>query len=314
MTGKNKIGIVGSGLIGRSWAMLFASAGYNVVIYDKDPKVSESVLAKIQEQLKKLEKDGLLRGNLLAVEQFKLISTTMDLSECVKGAIHVQESVPENEDLKKSVFKLLDDLASDSVVLCSSTSCIIPSSFSENMKHKSQVIVAHPFNPPYYVPAVEVVPAPWTNTEVVSKTISLMKEIGQKPVLCKKEIYGFAANRLQYAVINECWRLVKDGIMSVEDVDAVMSEGLGMRYAFLGAFETCHLNANGMLDYCDRYAKGIFNVSETFGPVPKLESKEAENIHKQLCEKIPLEKLEERRQWRDDRLAYLAKLKKTISD
>lgn len=72
-----------------------------------------------------------------------------------------------------------------------------------------------------------------------------MKEIGQKPVVVKKEVYGFAINRMQYAIINECWRLVQDGVMSVEDVDAVMSEGLGMRYAFLGVFETCHLNANG---------------------------------------------------------------------
>lgn len=95
------------------------------------------------------------------------------------------------------------------------------------------------------MPAVELVPSPWTDSGIVSKTIAILKEIGQKPVVCKKEIYGFALSRMQQAIINECWRLIQDDVMSVEDVDAVMSEGLGMRYAFLGVFETCHLNADG---------------------------------------------------------------------
>ncbi|XP_054718525.1 lambda-crystallin-like [Uloborus diversus] len=312
MSGKSKIGIVGSGLVGKSWAMLFASAGYKVSIYDNDPKVSEAVIRNIEEQLKKLEGSGLLRGSLSASQQLQLITVTSNLADCVKGAFHVQESVPENVDIKKKVFLELDELADDSVVLCSSTSCIVPSTFSEKLKHRSQVVVAHPANPPYYVPIVEMVPSPWTKPEVVSKTTALMKEIGQKPVVCKKEIYGFAINRMQYAIINECWRLVQDGVMSVEDVDAVMSEGLGMRYAFLGVFETCHLNADGMLDYCRRYAKGIFNVSETFGPAPQMKGPTAENIHKELCEMVPLQQLNDRRKWRDERLACLAKLKKSM--
>ncbi|KFM79276.1 Lambda-crystallin-like protein, partial [Stegodyphus mimosarum] len=313
MAGKAKIGIVGSGLIGRSWAMLFASAGYNVVIYDKDPKISSDALVDIEDQLNKLENSSLLRGELSAAQQLKLISKTNNLADVVKGAIHVQESVPEDIHLKKEVFQKLDELVTDNIPLCSSSSCITPSTFSENMKHRSQVLVAHPANPPYYVPIVEVVPSSWTDPEMVSKTVKLMKEIGQKPVVCKKEIYGFAINRMQYAIINECWRLVQDGVMSVEDVDAVMSEGLGMRYAFLGVFETCHLNADGMLDYCSRYADGIYNVSETFGPVPHMEGEMAEEINRQLCEKVPLNCLEMKRKWRDERLACLAKLKRSMS-
>lgn len=94
---------------------------------------------------------------------------------------------------------------------------------------------------------MEIVPAPWTDPEITQRTVSLMKDIGQKPVVVKKEMYGFAANRLQYAILNECWRLVKDDVLSVEDIDLVMSEGLGMRYAFMGALEVYHLNANGIL-------------------------------------------------------------------
>jgi len=314
MADKGKIAIVGSGLIGHSWAMLFASAGYKVTIYDKDKNASLEALKTIEEELKQLETSGLLRGHLTAKEQLNLISQTEKLEDCIKDAFFVQESVPENIELKKIIFQKLDQLATDEMILSSSTSCITPSKFSENLKHRSQVLVAHPANPPYYVPIVEIVPSPATSPEVVSRTVELMKEIGQKPVVCKKEIYGFAINRMQYAIINECWRLVKEGVMSVEDVDAVMSEGLGMRYAFLGVFETCHLNADGMRDYCSRYAKGIFNVSETFGPVPKMEGEVAEEINRQLCEKVPLHSLDVRRKWRDERLACLAKLKKSIKE
>lgn len=95
---------------------------------------------------------------------------------------------------------------------------------------------------------------------MVTRTVELMKEIGQKPVIVQKEIYGFAINRMQYAIINECWRLVQDGVMSVEDIDTVMSEGLGMRYAFLGVFETTHLNADGKKLYLmDIYASNVYS-------------------------------------------------------
>nr|XP_015924932.1 lambda-crystallin homolog isoform X2 [Parasteatoda tepidariorum] len=313
MASKGKIAVVGSGLIGHSWAMLFASAGYNVTIYDRDSNVSLAALKTIEKELRELEANQLLRGNLSAEEQLKCITRTESLEDCVKNSFFVQESVPENEELKKIVFQKLDQLATDDVILCSSTSCITPSKLSENMKHKTQVIVAHPCNPPYYVPVVEIIPTSVTKPEVLSKTVDLMKEIGQKPVVCKKEIYGAAINRMQYAIINECWRLVQDGVMSVEDVDAVMSEGLGMRYAFLGTFETCHLNANGMIDYCERSPRGIYNVSETFGPVPKMEGKFVEEIHQQLCEKISIHSLDAWRKWRNVRLAHIAKLKEILS-
>lgn len=122
------------------------------------------------------------------------------------------------------------------------------------------MIVSHPVNPPYYVPLVEIVPSPWTKPEIAIQTRKLMEEIGQKPVSLSREIEGFALNRVQYAILNEVWRLVADGILDVKDIDSVMSDGLGMRYAFLGAFETAHLNAEGMASYCDRYSKSIYAV------------------------------------------------------
>lgn len=119
------------------------------------------------------------------------------------------------------------------------------------------------------MPLVEIVPAPWTNPEVVQKTRAIMDEIGQKPVTLSREIEGFALNRIQYAILNETWRLVEAGILNVKDIDSVMSDGLGMRYAFLGPLETAHLNAEGMENYFERYSKTIHAVSETMGPTPK---------------------------------------------
>jgi len=315
MASKNeKIGIVGSGLIGRNWAMLFASAGYNVYIYDIDNNQITSALKDIEEQLKMLEAKELLRGELSASQQFSLIKGTQSLEEAIKGTTLVQECVPERMNLKRNVYQDVDKLMDEGTILSSSTSTFLPSRLSDGLKHKNHFIVSHPVNPPYYVPLVEVVPAPWTEEEVVVKTRDIMKEIGQVPVCLNREIEGFALNRIQYSILNEAWRLVADGILNVTDIDNVMSEGLGMRYAFLGPLETAHLNAEGMESYCDRYSQTIYDVSVTSGPVPKFEGPLVKEINEQLCAKVPIEKLPERRAWRDACLTKLSTLKKEMNN
>lgn len=213
---KGKVAIVGSGLIGRSWSMLFASVGYEVQIYDVVPENVKSALSLLETDIKRLEADGLLRGSLDAEQQLKLISGVDSLAACLKSAIHCQECVFEDLDLKEKVFQELDQVADDKVVLSSSTSCFLPSLFTDGLKHKSQCIVAHPVNPPYYVPLVELIPAPWTDADVVQRTRSIMLEIGQKPVTLKKEAPGFSLNRIQYAILNEAAAQIKEGIISVE--------------------------------------------------------------------------------------------------
>lgn len=196
-----KIGILGSGLIGGSWAMIFASVGYHVQIYDISAPQIDCALKHIESDLKRLERDNLLRGTLTAEQQIKCISGTTDIVELVKNCIYIQECVPENFDLKRKLFTQLDELMDDKTILASSTSTFVPSILSDNLKRRSQFIVVHPTNPPYYVPLVEIVPAPWTDAEVGKKTKEIMLEIGQKPVLLNREIEGFALNRIQYVLI-----------------------------------------------------------------------------------------------------------------
>ncbi|KAJ6662315.1 hypothetical protein lerEdw1_012479 [Lerista edwardsae] len=234
------------GIIGCSWAMVFASGGFQVKLYDIVEEQTTKALEKIDKQLKELEKTGMLKGSLKADQQLALISTSTDLKAAVEGAVYIQECTPENLELKKKIFGQLDNIASNDIIISSSTSTLLPTKLFTGLKHVKQCIVAHPVNPPYFVPLVELVPHPQTDPSTVDKTYALMKKIGQCPVKLLREIDGFALNRLQYAIISEAWRLVGDGVISPNDLDLVMSEGLGMRYAFMGPLETMHLNAEGI--------------------------------------------------------------------
>ncbi|XP_053871453.1 lambda-crystallin homolog isoform X1 [Malaclemys terrapin pileata] len=313
-TQAGQVVVIGSGLIGRSWAMVFAGGGFRVKLYDIVQQQITSALEYISKEMKDLEKSGMLKGTLNAEKQFSLISGCTDLKTAVDGAMFIQECTPEKLELKKKIFGQLDLIVSNDVILSSSTSTLLPTKLFTGLKHVKQCIVAHPVNPPYYVPLVELVPHPETEPSTVDKTHALMKKIGQSPVKLTKEIDGFVLNRLQYAVISEAWRLVGEGVISPADLDLVMSDGLGMRYAFIGPLETMHLNAEGMTNYCERYREGMIHVLKTFGPVPDFSGEIEQQISQAMSEKTPAdpEHLNARRAWRDECLTGLAKLKKQM--
>ena len=171
-------------------------------------------------------------------------------------------------------------------------------------------MVSHPLNPPYYIPLVEIVPAPWTSKSAVEFTRNLMLEIKQKPVTLTREIQGFVTNRIQYAILNEVWHLIENDILTAPEVDTVMTEGLGLRYAFLGPLETAHLNADGIDDYVQRFGEEIFKVSQTYEATPRMQDGQTlQKLAKQCEEMVSKTKLAERRDKRDEFLTKLSELK-----
>lgn len=253
------VAIVGAGLIGRSWAMVFARSGWQVRVYDPVEGATAACLAACREGLANLHQYGLCDDPSAAYARIEAAGT---LEDAVRGARHVQENAPERLDLKRELFAALDAAAEPDAVLASSTSGFRCSVLSDGLEGRHRCIVAHPANPPHLIPVVEIAPAPWTAPEVVETTRATFAQIGSAPVSVLKEIDGFVLNRLQAALLTEAFRLVAEGYVTPQDLDKTLSEGLGLRWSFLGPFQAIELNApGGVADYCARYGRLLAGVA-----------------------------------------------------
>ncbi|MDN3564074.1 3-hydroxyacyl-CoA dehydrogenase [Paeniroseomonas aquatica] len=304
----DKIAIVGAGLIGRAWAMVFARAGLPVTLWDKAPGVAEAALGLIAESLADLHAAGLVTEAPAAIAA--RIAAAETLADCVAGATHVQENGPERLLPKQELFAELDRLCGPEVVLASSTSGIPASDFTGNLRGRGRCLVAHPVNPPYLIPLVELVGAPWTDPAVIARTRALMDRVGQVPVVALKETRGFVLNRLQAALVAEAFRMVRDGVMSPADVDACVKDGLGLRWSFMGPFETIDLNApGGVADYVERFGPLMGGITEEQTPYD-YDAATVERVTEARRAALPLERIAGRSGWRDRRLMALAAHKK----
>ncbi len=223
----SKIALVGLGLVGRAWAISFARAGHEVALFDERPEAIGEALSFANRVLPELDARGLLHGEAPLSVRGRM-RRAGSLEEALEGAAHVQESTPEDVDLKRQVFARLDLAAEAEAVLASSTSAILPSLFTETLKGRARCLVAHPINPPYLIPAVELVPSPWTDAGALERTRALLTAAGHAPIAMKREIDGFVVNRLQGALLEEAFRLVAEGVAGVEDVDVALREGLAL--------------------------------------------------------------------------------------
>jgi 3-hydroxyacyl-CoA dehydrogenase len=299
-----KVAIIGSGLIGRSWAITFARGGYDVAMYDPDVASLKSSLEMLGNLLIDLEKGQLLQ-NQTAANVRKRIVPVRTIEEAVADCVHVQENGPEKLDVKRDLFQKLDAAAPVDAVLASSSSAITASQFTETLRTRGRCLIAHPVNPPYLIPAVELVPAPWTEPPVVERTRSLMARVGQAPMILNKEIDGFVVNRLQAALLAEAFRLVDEGVCSVADADIAVGKGLGLRWSFMGPFETIDLNApGGVGDYIARYETMLRNLVTQGPPVPWA-GQLAEKVTADRTRRLPRAELANRQRWRDRRLMAL---------
>jgi 3-hydroxyacyl-CoA dehydrogenase len=298
-----KIACIGVGNVGRAWAIVFARAGYAVSLYDSEAGAVDSALGFVDGSLADLEAAGLIEA---AAPVKARLHPVASLEAAVDGAILAQESVYENRDLKRDVFTALDRAAAADVVLASSCSSIPGSEFLDGLEGRARCLIAHPINPPYLVPLVELVPTPWTAEATVERCADLMRAVGQVPIRLNKEIRGFVLNRLQMALLGEALRLVGEGYCSAEDADKTVKHGLGLRWSFMGPFETGHLNANGGFhDYMTKFAQPIRAMCDEIGIGYRWDDALLARIHAEMENTTKSEQVPARQAWRDRRLMAL---------
>jgi L-gulonate 3-dehydrogenase len=295
-----RVAIIGSGLIGRSWAIVFAGGGFDVALYDAMLGVADQARGLVAEGLDELSTHGLVADAKAAARRVRVASS---LADALDGATHVQENTPETLEAKRTIFAELDRVAAPHAILASSTSTIVPSLFTESLNGRHRCLVAHPVNPPHLVPLVELVGAPWTSAETITTAKVIYDSIGQVPIVIQREIEGFILNRLQAVLLSEAFRLVAGRYVTPQDLDRTLKDGLGLRWSFMGPFETIELNApGGIPDYCERYGPSLSRLSAADPAIYQGES--LERILAQWKALNP-DQVAGRMRWRDSRLAAL---------
>lgn len=301
--GRAPVALVGAGLIGRSWAIVFARAGHPVRLFDQEAARIDDALAWAATTLEEMHSAGLVADPDATRDRIAGAGT---LAAALDGAAWVQESTLERVETKRRVFAQLDAAAPPEAVLASSSSGLVPSSFTEGLVGRARCLVAHPINPPHLVPLVELVPAPWTDSATVARGEVLMAAAGQVPVRIG-EVDGFVVNRLQGALLDEAFRLVEAGHATADAVDAAIVHGLSLRWSFIGPFETIDLNApGGVRDYVERYRAMYFGMNRERGEPEPWSETAVERVEASRRAALPLDGLAERQAWRDGMLMRLA--------
>lgn len=304
--------IVGCGLVGGGWAIVFARAGWTVRLYDGKPGAAAAARALIADRLADLAGYGLIddAGACLA-----RIGVAEDLAAALDGAAYVQESVFERTDVKRAVFAEIDAVIGPDTLVGSSSSGIPASAYTDHVACRPRCLVAHPVNPPYLVPVVELVPAPWTAPETVKAVRAIMDAVGQVPVELTREVEGFALNRLQGVLLREAWMLVEEGVISVADLDKTVSDGLGLRWSFMGPFETIDLNApGGVADYAARLGGLYRSIAASRSHDAAWSDDLVARVEAERREALAHADLGRRGAWRDRRLMALARHRREAVD
>ena len=306
------IAVIGAGLIGRAWAMVFARAGWSVRLTDSDPDQLAHARAFIASSLGEQQQYGLVADAGAALAR---IEYAADIGSAIAGADWVQENLPERVEVKRDVFALLDRHARPDAVLASSTSAIPASRFTESLPGRARCLVAHPVNPPHLVPIVELCGAPWTAPETIARAERVFASVGQVPIVVRRELDGFVLNRLQGALLSEAMRLVGEGYVSADDLDKTVRDGLGLRWSFLGPMATIELNApGGVADYCARYGDFYRRLAAAPAGPDVWEGDNAAKVSAALGDPRSPEAREARTRWRDRRLMALIAHKREQPD
>ena len=273
-----RIAIVGTGVIGASWAALYLARGFDVVATDPGPKAEANLRKYIDEAWSDLTAIGLSPG----ASRDRLIFAS-SLAGAVAGADLVQENGPERPDFKMKLFADIDEATPVTSIIASSSSGITPSVMQSKAKHPERILVGHPFNPPHLIPLVEVVGGAKTSPEYLQRAMAFYASIGKKPILLKKEIPGHVANRLQVALFKEVLYLIEQDVLSVADADAAVSWGPGLRWGIMGPSLQFHLagGAGGIKHFFEGVFAGLTPLLSALGNpqvTPELKQKVTEGV------------------------------------
>jgi L-gulonate 3-dehydrogenase len=255
--GPGTVALIGSGVIGRGWAVDFLLKGWAVRLYDLDDDASAAAVAEVRAAVVRLAGGDSISPDVVAVAA---------LADAIDGADLVIESVPERIDVKHATLAAIEAAAPADLPIASSTSSLLPSQLAEGMAHPGRFVVAHPFNPSYLIPVVEIVPGDRTVAAVADHVQAVMSGLGKRVVRLDREIEGFVGNRLQAAIVNEAMNLVRLGIASPADIDACVTDCLALRWAFFGPFETMDLNApQGFGEYAAKFGDSYTQLGRRLG-------------------------------------------------
>ncbi|QCO54999.1 3-hydroxyacyl-CoA dehydrogenase [Pseudorhodobacter turbinis] len=293
------VAVIGSGLIGRAWAVVFARAGCQVRLWDPSPEVRAQLPDTLAQTCTLSGDDPAALANVTICD---------DMASAVEGVEWVQENGPEKLEIKRQIYADLDRLAPPDAILASSSSALVASSFAKGLAGSHRILVAHPVNPPHVVPVVELCPSEDTAPEAMDRAEALMHAVAQVPVRLSREIDGFVLNRLQAVLLAESLSLIEQGIVTPEGLDDTICHGLGRRWTLLGPMATINLNApGGVIDYLDRYGPTMARLSDSAARGEAFTDTAAERVAAAMP---PPEEVPERTRARDAKLAALAQFLK----
>ncbi|MGB6119608.1 MAG: 3-hydroxyacyl-CoA dehydrogenase [Mesorhizobium sp.] len=310
--GGRHVAIVGAGSIGLGFAIAFAQAGLTVRLQDPDTARFAQALETIRARLLALAEHGLLDEVPDAVAG--RISFHETLADILPQAGYVQECAPENLALKQELYRQLDELTPRHVVIGGSTSAIPASQYAGDIAGRDRCLVCHPANPPYLLRIIEIVPASFSSEQSAQQARALFAASGFAPVVVRKEIEGFALNRLQGAVLREAYCLVRDGVLSVDEVDSLVRDGLGLRWSFMGPFETVDLNTRGgIASHAQKMGPAYARMGAERGQNDPWTDDLVETVSGQRRAISPLDEWEAMNAWRDARLMALLRHRREVA-
>ncbi len=251
-----KIAVIGTGVIGSGWIVRFLAHNKKVIAYDKDIRLKKKIIKEIKRTWPYVRK--LFNKKKLKLKNFKYVTS---IQEALKEADFVQECAPENYKLKTKLMEIIGKYSKPNVIISSSSSGLLPSRIYSKCKNPSRSIIAHPFNPVYMLPGVEIVPGKRTKKNFLKKAYKFYKSISMNPIMIKKELPGYLSDRLQEALWREALHIVNEGYASTKELDRAIEDGPGMRWSLMGTFLTFHLAGGNA---------GMKHMLEQFGPALKL--------------------------------------------